>query len=177
MNWSHEFLLFFDLVKFTLAQLASSPPQCHLSSDQHHHAAVSCHASFSWSQDELAASGSSSSDASSRRLLSWAKIEALNLHHHHRPPSPDHPTPTLHCYKNVISTLITFITTQLHLHFISSLTRAPCHQSFTRRYRSFSLPSHNHRPSTQRHLWWQTSRPSFTSRITYWHKNSRKKIF
>jgi hypothetical protein len=55
---------------------------------------------------------------------SQVKTEALNLHHHHHPPSLNSPTPTLYCYKKVISTLITLPTTQLCLHFTSSLARA-----------------------------------------------------
>jgi hypothetical protein len=97
-----------------------SPPQCHLSSSHHHHAAALCHASLPWSQDELAASTSSFGNASSRHLLSRAETEALNSHHRHRPPSSDHLTPTLHCYKKVISTLTTLPTTQPRLHFTSS---------------------------------------------------------
>jgi hypothetical protein len=67
------------------------------------------------------------------------KTEALNLHHHCRPLSPDKPTPT---------TLVTLPTTQPRLHFASSLARAPCHWSNTRCHRSLSPPSHTHRPST-----------------------------
>jgi hypothetical protein len=125
------------------------PPWCCLSSCRRHHAATSCHASFSWSQDKLAASASSSGNTSSRRFPSRAKIEALNLHHRHRPPSPYCLTPTIHYYKKIISTLVTLPTTQPHLHFSSSLARAPRHRSSTRSYRSLSPLSHVHHPSTQ----------------------------
>jgi hypothetical protein len=101
----------------------------------------------------------------------------MNSHHCRWPPSPDHLTPTLHCYKKVISTLATLPTIQPHLYFASSLARAPCHQSSTYRCHSLSPSSHVHRPSAQWHPWWWTSWPSFTSRITYWHVNSHKKYF
>jgi hypothetical protein len=125
------------------------------------HTTVLCHASFPWSHDELTTSTSSSGNAPSYRLPSRAKIKPLNPHHRHRPPSPDRPTLTLHCYKKVISTLATLPTTQPHLHFASSLARALHHQSSICRYHSLSLPSHIHHPSTQWHSWWWTSRPSF----------------
>jgi hypothetical protein len=113
--------------------------RCHLSSDRHHHAAVICHSSFSLNQNEFADSTSSSGNASSRYLVSRAEIEALNPHHHHRPPSSDRPTSTLYSYKKIISILITLPTTQLYLHFVSFLARASRHQSFTHCHRSLSL--------------------------------------
>jgi hypothetical protein len=73
--------------------------------------------------------------------------------------------------------LITLLTTQLCLHFASSLARAPRHQSSTRRCYSLSLLSHTHCPSAQWHPRWWTSQPSFTSWIAYRHVNSRKKYF
>jgi hypothetical protein len=57
-------------------------------------------------------------------------------------PSSDHPTPILHCYKKIISTVATLPTTQLHLHFASSVARAPRHRSFTHHHRSLSPLSH-----------------------------------
>jgi hypothetical protein len=113
----------------------------------------------------------------SHRLPSQAETEALNPHRHRRLPSPDRLTPTLHCYKKIISSLATLPTTQLHLYFASFLARALCHQSSTRCCHSLSPLSYTHLPSTQRHPQWRTSRPSFTSRITYRHANSHKKIF
>jgi hypothetical protein len=83
-----------------------SPPSCCLSSSRRRHATSTCHASFPRSQDDLAAS------ASSRRLSSRVKIETLNPHYRHRPPSLDHPTPTLHCYKKIISILVILPITQ-----------------------------------------------------------------
>jgi hypothetical protein len=76
-----------------------SPPRCRLSSGRCHHVATSCHASFSLSQDELAAFVLSSNNASSHRLPSRAETKALNLYHCCQPPFPNHPTSTLHCYK------------------------------------------------------------------------------
>jgi hypothetical protein len=119
-----------------------SPTWCCLSSSRRHHTAAPCHASFPWSQDELAASGSCSGNTLSSCLPSRAKTKPLNLHHCHRSPSLDRPTPTLYCYKNIISTLATLLTTQLSLHSASSLARAPCHQSSTHRHCSLSPSSH-----------------------------------
>jgi hypothetical protein len=144
---------FFWPNKFRISQTSVvsslSPPLCRLSSGRRRHATASCYASFPWSQDELAASASSSDTTLSRRLPSRAETEALNLHHRHQPPSPDRLTPTLHCYKKVISTLATLPTTQPHLYFVSSLARAPCHRSSTRHHRSLSPSSHSHHPFTQ----------------------------
>jgi hypothetical protein len=126
-----------------------SPPWCRLSSDRRLHVDAPCHASFLWSQDERATSTSSSSKASSHRLLSRAETKALNLYHRQWPPSPDHPTPTLHCYKKVISTLSTLPTTQSHLYFVSSLAIAPRHRKSTHRCHScrchpmLIIPPHN----------------------------------
>jgi hypothetical protein len=110
-----------------------SPPQWRLSSGRRYHAAMPCHPS-------------SSGNTPPRRLSSKAEIEALNPHHHHRPPSQNRLTHTLHCCKNVISTLVTLPTTQPCFYFTSSLARAPHHSSSTRRRRSFSLASHAHHP-------------------------------
>jgi hypothetical protein len=129
-----------------------SPPEYRISSDRRHHAAALCHTSFPLSQDELAASALSFSNASSCRLPSRAKTEALNQHHYCRPPSPDHLTPTLHYYNNIISILATLPTTQPHLHFASSLARASLHRSSTRRHGSLSPLSHAHRSLAQGHL-------------------------
>jgi hypothetical protein len=111
--------------------------------------AMPCHTSFPWSQDEIDASASSSRNASSGRLHSRAETEALNLHHHCWPPFLNCLTPTLHCYKNVISILATVPTTQPRLHFGSSLARAPCHRSYIYRCRSLSSSSHTNYPSVQ----------------------------
>jgi hypothetical protein len=73
------------------------------------------------SHGELVASASSFGNALSRRLSSRAKIEALNTHHHCRSSSPYRPIPTLHYYKKIISTLVTLLITQPHLHFASSV--------------------------------------------------------
>jgi hypothetical protein len=108
-----------------------SPPRCHLSSSWHCHDVVLYHTSFLLNQDEIAASALSFSNAVSRRLPSRTETEALNLHHCHRLPSSDRPTPTLYCYKAIISTLATLPTTQPRLYFASSLASAPRHQSST----------------------------------------------
>jgi hypothetical protein len=128
-----DFFYFFGPVKFASTQVTSSPP-FFLPGGASPSADVTtpCHASFPWSQDELTASTSPSGNVSSHRLPSRAKIEALNLHHYRRSPSLDRPTLTLHCYKKVISTLVTLPITQPHLHFTSSLARAQRQWSSTR---------------------------------------------
>jgi hypothetical protein len=118
-----------------------SPPRCRLSSGRHYHATTLYYTSFPWSQDVLAISASSFSNASSCCLPSRAKTEVLNPYHRS--------LATLHCYKKVISTLVILPTTQLHLHFASSLARAPRYRSFTHRHRSLSPSSHAYRPSAQ----------------------------
>jgi hypothetical protein len=98
-----------------------------------------CHASFPWNQDKHRASSSSSNNTSSRHLPLQAETKALKPHHCRQPPTPYCSTPTLHCYKKLISTLVTLLTTQPHLHFASSLARTLCHWSSTRHHRSLSL--------------------------------------
>jgi hypothetical protein len=105
-----EFSSFYALVRFASAQLASSPPfplpgSAYPLTD----VTTPCHASFPLNQDELVAFASSSSNPSSHRIASRAKTEVLNLHHHSRSPSPNHLTPTLHCYKKIISTVATLL--------------------------------------------------------------------
>jgi hypothetical protein len=135
------------------------------------------HASFPLSQDDLAASPSSSGNALSYHLPSQAETKALNLHHRHRLPSLDHLIPTLYYYKKIILTLITLLTTQSCLYFTSSLASALPHRSSTHRHRSLSPLSHAHHSSIQWHLQWQTSRSSFALRTVYRHVNLHKKIF
>jgi hypothetical protein len=155
---------------------SSLSPQCRLSPVRRRHTVAPCHTYFPLSQYELAASASSSDNALSHRLPSRTKTEALNLYHRCRLPSLDHPTLTLHCYKKIISNLVTLLTTQSHLHFAFYLAKASCHWSSTHRRHSLSLLSDVYRPSAQRHSWWQTSRPSFAFRIAYQHVNSCKKL-
>jgi hypothetical protein len=150
---------------------------CRLSSSRRRHTTALYHTFFPWSQDELDVFASSSDNASSSRLPSRVKTEALNSHHRHRPPSPDRSTPTLHYYKNIISTLATLSTTQPCRYSAFSLSRAPRHRSFTRCRRSLSPLSYVHHPSAQWHSRWWTSRPFFTFRIAYWHMNSHKIYF
>jgi hypothetical protein len=143
------FIFLFSKIRVSPTGIVSSlsPPWCCHSSDWHHQATAPCHDSFPLNQDELAASASSSSNVSSHRFLSGAKTETFNLHHHSRPPSSDHPTLTLYCYKKIISTLVTHLVTQSCLHFASSLARASRHWSYTCHRCSFSPLSHTHHPS------------------------------
>jgi hypothetical protein len=138
--------LFFVLVRFVSTQLTSSPPF------PLHGAASPTNVAMShfFSMEPRQAHGLRfifrqhfiwSSPLSSRNQ----SIEyAPSL-----PPSPDCPTPTLHCYKNIISTPTTLPNTQPCLYFISSLARAPCHQSSTCYSCSLSMPSYGHHPSAQ----------------------------
>jgi hypothetical protein len=125
------------------------PPRCHLSSDQRRHAVTPCHTSFLLSQDDLAASASSSGNVLSHRLPSRTETEALNPHHCRRLPSSERLTLTLHCYKKIISILSTLSITRTRLYFVFSLARASHHRSPTRRRHFFSLLSHAHRSSIQ----------------------------
>jgi hypothetical protein len=61
----------------------------------------------------------------SRHLPSRIKTEVSYLHHCYRLPSSNRPTPNLHCYNKIISTFTTISTIQSHLHFTSSIARAP----------------------------------------------------
>jgi hypothetical protein len=120
------------------------PPQCHLSSGQHRHAATSCHVSFPLSQDVLATFASSSGNTLPCCLPSRVKTEALNQHHCRRLSSPNHSTPTLNCYKKIISTLVTLPITQPRLYFASQITtplelHPPPSFNFTAVSCSFSL--------------------------------------
>jgi hypothetical protein len=136
-------------------QLALSPPfylpSVSISSDRHRHAVAPCHASFPLTQDELTASALSFDNASSRRftLSSQNRSIEIILTARRQPPFPDLPTHTLHCYKKVISTLVTLPTTQPHLYFASSLFIAPYNWSSTHRCHFLSPSSHVHHPSTQ----------------------------
>jgi hypothetical protein len=69
-------------------------PQWHPFFGWYRLATVPCRTSFSWNQDKLVASISSSGNASYRHLTCRVKIKALNPHHRSRPPSTDHPTLT-----------------------------------------------------------------------------------
>jgi hypothetical protein len=150
-------------IRISLTGIISTlfPPRCCLSSGRRYHTATSCHTSFLLSKDELAASASSFGNALSCCLISLAKTEVLNLHHRRRLPSPDRPTITLHCYKKIISTLVTLPTTQPCLHFASSLASASCHRSSICHCRFLSPLSHGYCPSAQWHSRWQICRPSF----------------
>jgi hypothetical protein len=122
LNRSLGFYSFFGPVRFTsvnwrrLLSFPSLVPHLLQPTSPHHNTAP-CHASFSWSQDELTVSSLSSSNTSSHRIYPQAETKALNSHHHHRPPYPDRPTLTLHYYEKIASTLPTLPTTQSCLHF------------------------------------------------------------
>jgi hypothetical protein len=148
---------------------------CRLSSGQRHHTAAPCHASFSWSQDELAASASSSSNASSRRL---SPLEPKLKHWIHT-TTTGHPLWTVR--------LPNFIAVKCHLNFDHSLynsTTSPfCLPNQSTVLSELHLPPSfsftaipRHRPSVQRYSRCRTSRPSFASRTTYRHVNSHKRI-
>jgi hypothetical protein len=96
-----------------------SPPRCHLSSGWYHHVVTPCHASFQWGKYELAASASSFGNASSRHLPSHVTTEVLNPHHRRRSLSSGCSTPTLLCYKKVISTLVTLSSSLNHVFILS----------------------------------------------------------
>jgi hypothetical protein len=151
-SWNDNVIfLFFDPVRFSSAQtgiIYSLSP-------------LRCHTSFPLCQDERATSASSFSNALSRRLPPRTKIKVLNLYHYHRLPYSDRPTHTLYYSKNVISILVTPLTPQPCIHFVSSLARAPRRWSCIYHHRSLLLPFHAYCPSAQRHPRWRTSRPSF----------------
>jgi hypothetical protein len=110
LNRPREFSSFFGPVRFESSP-PFSPPRCRLSSCRCRHTIEPIRARclhFIFWQCFVP-------------LHSRAKIKALNSHHRHRPPSLDRLTPTLHCYKKVISTLVTLLTTQSCLYFASSL--------------------------------------------------------
>lgn len=154
----------FITLRFASAQLVSFhpfyPPQCHLSSDQRHHAVVPCHTYFSLSQDKLVAFASSFDNALCHHLTSRAKIKALNLHHRCRAP-PNRLTLLLYCYKKIILILIILSITRSHLYFISFLIRAPHRHSSIRRRHSLLSLSYTHCSSAQWHSRWWASRHSF----------------
>jgi hypothetical protein len=151
--------------------------RCRLSSDQCHHAVASCHASFPWNQDELTVSASSFNNASSHCLplapksKYWIRTTAVG-----------HPSQTIRlspstAIKRPSQYLVTLLTTQSRLCFVSSLVRAPHHQSSTHCRYSLLPPYHTHHPSTQWHPRWWTSRFFFVFWIIYWYVNLHKKIF
>jgi hypothetical protein len=124
------------------------PPRCCISFGRRRHAATSCYASFPLRQDELSTSVLSFDNALSHHLSSQAKNKALNPYHRHMLHSLDRLTTTIHCYKKIISTLVTLPITQPRLYFIFSLARAPRHQSSIRHHYSLSPLSHGDRSST-----------------------------
>jgi hypothetical protein len=173
-----DFLHFLPIkIRASLTGVVSSlfPLQCCFFSDRCHHATAPCYTFSPLSQDEIAASVSSSTNILSGRLPSKAETKSLSPQHRRRLHFSDQPTSTLYCYKKIISTLVTLPTTQPRRHFASSLARAPRHRSSTRRHRSLSPLSHTYRPSAQQHPRWRNSRSSFSSWITYRYVNLNKK--
>jgi hypothetical protein len=144
-----EFSSFLCPVKFATDSISSLfPPRCRLSSCRHRNATTSYHTSFLWRARCICFIVPQRFIPSPPHRV---EIEVLNPHHHRRPPSSDCSTPTLHCYEKVISILIILLTTQPCFHFTSSLVRAPCHRSSTRRCCSLLPLSHAHCSSVQRH--------------------------
>jgi hypothetical protein len=122
LNWPCGFLSFFSPVRFVSIQLASSPPfYLPGSASPPTDVAIPQRHVTLPSHGEVAVSASSFGNALIHRLPSRAETEALNPHHRRRSPSPYRPIPTLHCYKKIISTLVTLLITQPRLHFVSSL--------------------------------------------------------
>jgi hypothetical protein len=89
------------------AQLASYPPfpLSHLAFPLADVATPSYHGMLPSHRAKIsfAASALSSGNTSYCHLPSQVKTEALNLHHHCQPPFLERLTPTIHCYKKVIS--------------------------------------------------------------------------
>jgi hypothetical protein len=143
------FFSFFSSVRFTSAQLASSPPFL-LWSTSPRRSVVSHFLPIEPRRAHYLRFIFWQRFISSPPLLSWNwSIKSTPLL-----------TVTLHCYKKIISILVTLTITQPRLYFSSSLPRAPRHQSSTRYRRSLSSSSfHTYRPSTQQHSRWWTSRP------------------
>jgi hypothetical protein len=142
LNQLSGFSSFFGPVRFTSAQLVSSHsfPLPGVASPPTDVATPSFHVTLPSHRTKM--SSLPLLHLSVTRLPSRAKTEALNLHRHHRPPSPDSLTPILYCYNKVISTLATLSTTQPHLHFAFSLARAPRPRSSTHHRHSLSPPPH-----------------------------------
>jgi hypothetical protein len=120
---------------------------CHLSSGRHRHAVVPCRASFLWSQDDIITSVSTSGNTSSRRSTlepkpkDWICIIAAG---HPSWTTRLPPSTTIKGHLNLDHS-------QPRLYFVSSLARAPHHQSSTRRRHSLLPSSHVHRPAAQQH--------------------------
>jgi hypothetical protein len=75
--------------------------------------------------------------------LNWSICTTAANH-----PSPDSPTPTIHCYKGLSQPWSLFSLLNCVFIFASSLARAQRHRSSIRHRRSLSPLSHAHRPST-----------------------------
>jgi hypothetical protein len=103
LNRPPEFSLFFGPVKFASAQLPSSPPFL------------------------LPGAASPPADVATQCFIPALPLssqnQVLNPHHHSNPPFPACPTPNFHCYKKIISIMITLSTTQQCLYFASSIAK------------------------------------------------------
>jgi hypothetical protein len=75
------FIFWPSKIRVSLTGVVSSlfAPRCHLSSDRCRYVVMSCHAYFSWSQNELTASTLSSDNVSSCWLPSRAKTETYKF--------------------------------------------------------------------------------------------------
>jgi hypothetical protein len=148
-SWSYDKLTASAYLSFPLPGAASTltdivtPLRCVTLS--FHGVTISLLPPFIFRQRFIASS--SFDNASFVRLPSQTKTEALNSYHHHQSFSPDCLTPTLHCYKNVISILTTLPTAQPYLYFASYVAKTPCHQNSTSHHGSLSLSFYAHRPS------------------------------
>jgi hypothetical protein len=153
LNQPRKFSSFFNPVRFTSIQLSSSHPFSLLGAaspladiiKQSHRVTLPSH----WVKINLLPPFHLFGNALSCCLPSWVETEALYLHDWRRLTSLNCLTPTLHCYKKIISTLITLPTTQSRLHFTSFLARALHHRSSFCCHHFLSPLSHTHRPSAQ----------------------------
>jgi hypothetical protein len=131
VNRSREFFSFLDPVRFVSAQLTLSHPFSLPDAVSHPVDVVTPLSRVTLPSHRVKTSLLSPvhlpSTLHPHRLPSQFKTEVLNLHHRHWPPSSDSSTLTLHCYKNVISTLVILSITQSRLHFTSSIIRIPHH--------------------------------------------------
>jgi hypothetical protein len=131
LNRSRQFSSFFSPARFTSVQLTSSPP-FPLVGAASPSATLLRHVTFHFHGVKTISLSPLQLSATLHSVAAWVEIEALNSHRRRKPPSLDNLTLSLHCYKKVISTLVSLPTTQLYLYFASFLARAPRHRSFIR---------------------------------------------
>jgi hypothetical protein len=147
---SLNFLYFFYSIRFTSAQLASSPPFPLFGVASHPvdiatHIAP-CHVSFPLNQDDIADSVSSFDNASSSRLSS--RTETLNPYYHNMTLFLYRPTLILHCYKkdhlNIDHSPHHSITSLFYLLPSKSTTSSKLHPSLSFPFIIISRPSSLH---------------------------------